>query len=135
MTYTPAQFRAAFTRKAKGRTQPKRDGSMNRTEAAYAQVLESRRLAGEIASWQFQPVKLRLADRTFYEPDFMVILSDGTCQFHETKAGVMNKGTGDVSPLVEDDAMVKIKVAAEQHPFEFVMAFCRKGEWHYRSIG
>lgn len=134
MTYTTERFRAKFARKARGRTQPKRDGSMNRTEAAYAQVLERRRLAGEIASWQFQPVKLRLADRTFYEPDFMVILADGRCQMHETKAGIADKQTGAVSPLVEDDAMVKIKVAAEQHPFEFVMAFCRKGEWHYREI-
>ena len=124
----------SYSIKSRGRTQPKRDGSMNRTEAAYARLLETRRLGGEIASWQFQPVKLRLADRTFYEPDFMVVLPDGRLQMHETKAGVENKATGIVSPLVEDDAMVKIKVAAEQHPFEFVMAFCRKGEWHYREI-
>lgn len=91
----------AFHRRAKGRTQPKRDGSMNKLETAYAAVLEQKRQAGEILWWSFEGIKLRLADRTFYTPDFDVMLPDGELQFHETKG------------KWEEDARVKIKVAAE----------------------
>lgn len=81
---------------------------MNKAEAEYARHLEGRRLRGEISSWAFQPEKLRLADRTFYEPDFRVIAEDGTVEWHEVKG------------FWEDDARVKIKVAAELHPYRFI---------------
>lgn len=89
------------------RVQSKRD-EMNKTEAAYAERLELQRRGGIIADWAFQPEKLRLADRTFYTPDFRVINVDATVEFHEVKGHW------------EDDARVKIKVAAAQHPYRFV---------------
>ena len=91
----------------KGRIQPKRDGSMNLLEKTYAVHLEGRKQAGEILRYDFEPEKLRLADRTFYEPDFRVQLADGAIEFHEVKGHW------------EEDARVKIKVAAEQHPYRF----------------
>ncbi len=108
---------------ARTRTQPKRDGSMNRMEREWALVLEARRRAGQIARWDFQPVKLRLADRTFYEPDFRVIALDGTIEMHETKG------------FMEDDAAVKLKVAAEQHPYRFVLVRKLKGVWSETPVG
>lgn len=49
-------------------------GQMNKTESAYSQHLEMRKHAGEIAWYRFEGIKLRLADNTFYTPDFAVML-------------------------------------------------------------
>lgn len=82
-------------------------GQMNRTEAAYAEHLE--RIKGTVIAWyRFEGVKLRLADNTFYTPDFAVMLMDGTMECHEIKG------------FWRDDAKVKIKVAAEMYPFRFL---------------
>ena len=83
-------------------------GQMNGTEAEYAQTLELRRRAGEIAWYRFEGLKLRLADNTFYTPDFAVMLANGIIECHEVKG------------FWTDDARVKIKIAAEMYPFEFV---------------
>lgn len=95
-----------------GRTTRDR-GVMNQTEKAYAVLLELRRVAGDIAQYDFQPEKLRLAKSTFYDPDFRVVLPDGTIEFHEVKGHW------------EDDARVKIKVAAELHPYRFIAVTAR----------
>ena len=87
---------------------PHQPGKMNKLEQAYADHLELRLRAGEIASFDFEPEKFRLADRTYYTPDFRVILPDGLVEFHEVKGHW------------EDDARVKTKVAAEMHPYTFV---------------
>ncbi len=86
-------------------------GRMNRLEAKYARLLAIRVTAGELVWWQFEAVKLRLADGCFYEPDFLVMLADGVLEIHEVK-GVWT-----------DDARVKIKVAAEQFPVFRFAAF------------
>lgn len=83
-------------------------GAMNKTEAEYCQLLELRKRAGEIAWYRFEGIKLRLADSTFYSPDFAVMLSSGEMEIHEVKG------------FWTDDARVKIKVAAEQYPFRFI---------------
>lgn len=83
-------------------------GQMNKTESEYAQHLEWRKRAGEIAWYRFEGMKFRLADNTFYMPDFSVMRSDGVLEMHEVKGYWM------------DDAKVKIKVAAEQYPMAFV---------------
>lgn len=83
-------------------------GQMNKTEAAYAQHLEARKAAGEVLWYRFEGIKLRLADNTFYSPDFAVLLADGTLECHEVKGHWM------------DDARVKIKVAADQYPMRFI---------------
>lgn len=95
---------------AKGRTARRAPGTMNKTEARYAERLQIQLLAGEIAAYGFEVVTLKLADRTRYTPDFFVLAADGAIEFHEVKACRSNG-----VPLFEDDARVKIKVAAEQH--------------------
>ncbi|MBF9234700.1 DUF1064 domain-containing protein [Microvirga alba] len=83
-------------------------GEMNKTEKAYADFLSLRQRAGEVAWYKFEGVKLRLADSTFYSPDFAVMLNDGTMEMHEVKG------------FWQDDARVKIKVASELYPFRFI---------------
>jgi hypothetical protein len=85
-----------------------KQGVMNRTEAAYAQQLEARKLAGKISWYRFEGWKFRLADGCFYTPDFAVMLADGSLEAHEVKG------------FWTDDARVKVKVAAEMYPVRFV---------------
>lgn len=99
-------------------------GEMNKTEAAYAQDLALRKKAGTIADYKFEALKLRLADNTFYTPDFMVIATNGTIELHEVKG------------FWEDDARVKIKVAAAEFPFLFraIKKGKLKGTWESESF-
>lgn len=102
------------------------NGAMNKLEAEYGLHLTSRIAAGEIVGFWFEAVKLRLADKTFYTPDFLVLKGDMELEIHEVKGHW------------EDDARVKIKVAAEQLPFKFV-AVTRKpkkagGGWQFEQF-
>jgi hypothetical protein len=88
-------------------------GDMNKTEAAYDAYLRERTIAGEVIWHKFEAVKLRLADSTFYSPDFLVLKADGFLEVHEVKG------------FWEDDARVKIKVAASIYPFRFLAVTAR----------
>lgn len=103
---------------------PKGDFGMNKTEAAYSQHLEWRLQGGEILWYLFEGMKFRLAPKTFYTPDFAVMNVDGTIELHEVKG------------FWEDDARVKIKVAADMFPFLFV-GVQRKGVtgWTFEEFG
>lgn len=52
-------------------------GKMNKTELSYATVLEGLKRAGQVQWYRFEGLKLRLADSTFYTPDFAVMRDDG----------------------------------------------------------
>lgn len=81
---------------------------MNKTEATYAATLDARRHAGEVAWLKFEGINLRLADNTFYTPDFAVMLVDGALEMHEVKG------------YWQDDARAKIKIAADLYPLRFI---------------
>jgi hypothetical protein len=81
-------------------------GSMNKTEAAYAEHLERERQAGRVIGYKFHPMNIRLADRTFYEVDFLVLHADMTLAIHEVKGG-----------FTTDKGQTKIKVCAETMPW------------------
>ena len=124
--------RNRFTRgKFRTRKQP---GTMNETEQAYSEVLNERQRTGAILEWTYEPLTFKLADNTRYTPDFVVQYPDGAMEVHEVKAC---KRTGGF--LAEDDAMVKIKVAAEMYPW-FRWFLCGKlpkcagGDWKFREI-
>lgn len=102
---------------ARGRTVRRQQGQMNKTEAAYARQLEVWRHEGVVLWYEFEPVKLRLAEKTFYTPDFMVMRADGEIEIHEVKG------------FWEDDARVKIKVAADKFPFKFKAVTMKSGRW------
>lgn len=83
-------------------------GTMNRTEKEWANQLELEKQAGFVLWYKFEGIKFRLADNTFYAPDFVVLLSDKRIRIDEVKG------------FWTDDARVKIKVAADMYPFEFI---------------
>ncbi|NTU50290.1 MAG: DUF1064 domain-containing protein [Desulfobulbaceae bacterium] len=80
---------------------------MNKTEQAFDDRLKMLQHAGEVLWYRFEGLKLRLADNTFYTPDFAVMCSDGVMECHEVKG------------RWEDDARAKIKIAASMYPFRF----------------
>jgi Protein of unknown function (DUF1064) len=86
---------------------------MNGMEKKYAAYLELRRITGEILEWRFEPLKLRLAPKTYYTPDFLLLMHDGKIELHETKG------------FMEEDANVKIKVAMEMFASIFTIVLVR----------
>jgi|SRR5215472_960039 len=90
-------------------------GRMNKTEAAYDTYLWEQRHAGAILWHKFEALKLRLADNTFYTSDFAVLPASCVLELHEVKG------------FWQDDARVKIKVAASMYPFRFI-AVRKKGK-------
>lgn len=108
--------------KAPPRHASHRAGEMNKTEAKYAQQLEARLLAHEIRWYAFERLKLRLAERTYFTVDFFLQLADGSFECHEVKG---RKGD---RYWAEEDAKLKIKVAAEMFPvFHFLIVWPAKG--------
>lgn len=96
----------------KVKPKPKQPGAMNKTEQAYALMLEAKKRSGEIVDYRYESVTFKLAKDTRYTPDFYVIFSD-RIELHEVKGG-----------LVRDDARVKFKVAAAKFP-EFGWVWCQ----------
>jgi hypothetical protein len=90
-------------------------GTMNKTEAAYDTYLWNLRHAGAILWHKFEPIKLRLADNTFFTPDFGVLPASNVLELHEIKGHW------------QDDARVKIKVAAALYPFKFIAVTAKRG--------
>jgi hypothetical protein len=99
-------------------------GEMNKTEAAYAQQLDARIAAGEVLWWKFEAIKLQLAEKTTLTVDFFVQLANGELEAHEVKGHW------------EEDARVKIKVAAAMYPFRFLAIQREKGgSWKVEDFG
>lgn len=97
---------------------------MNKTETRYALHLEYLRRTGQIAEYHFERLTIRLADRTRYTPDFLVILPSGRQEIHEVKGG-----------FIREDAILKWKIAAEMNPWwKFVWAQWKEGEWYFKEI-
>jgi hypothetical protein len=100
---------------------PKAD--LNKTEQAYADTLEMMKQGGSIKWYRAKPMRLILAERTTYEPDFGVVADDGCFEIHEVKG------------FWRDDARVKIKIAASIFPFRFFAVTKRKGGgWDYEAF-
>jgi len=102
-------------------------GAMNRTEAAYDAYLAQQQIAGAILWRKFEGIKLRLADSTFYTPDFAVMLADGALECHEVKG------------FWGDDDRAKIKIAADMYPLRFIAVRAKPkrdgGGWDVEVFG
>ena len=82
---------------------------------------------GTIIWYGFERIKLKLADKTHYTPDFFVVKNDGSVEVHEIKG------------FMRDDAAVKLKVAAEIYPFfQFILikkiALKDGGGWDCKTV-
>ncbi|HMF56746.1 MAG TPA: hypothetical protein VK619_10420 [Pyrinomonadaceae bacterium] len=113
---------------AAGRGKRRIAGTMNRTEAAYADILQRRKLSGELLDWWYEAVTFKLADDCRYTPDFMTVRAvTGQVEFHEIKGS-----------FIRDDALVKLKVAAQMFPFVFYLCVKESkksgGEWKIKVV-
>jgi len=91
---------------------------MNNWETAYSRHLDTLKFSGDIKDFRFEPMRLILAPKTTYLPDFMVILPDGSIEIHEVKG------------FMREDAVVKFKLAAHLFPFwTFIMVRKTKDGW------
>ena len=104
-------------------------GDMNATEARYAAHLNERKLVGEVLWWKFEAIKLVLAPETSLTVDFAVMLADGTLEMHDVKGS---------KSIYTDDAKVKMKIAADQYPFVFRVAYPKRkaqgGGWDIEAV-
>jgi hypothetical protein len=99
-----------------------KQGEMNKTEALYAKHLELLKLSGEVLWYEFDCMNLRLADKCFYKTDFTVMTKNNELQIHEVKG------------FWQDDALVKIKVAADKFPFRFIAIQYKSKKWEEREF-
>jgi hypothetical protein len=105
--------------RGRGRHKP---GVMNKLERSYSDLLTLQMRGGAIAWFAFEALKFKLADKTFYTPDFIVMRNDGYLEAHETKGFWL------------DDAKVKIKCAAAKFPIKFVGVQFKRGAWVYEEF-
>jgi len=75
----------------------------SRTEAAYAARLNTLRLSGEISAWRHHSIRFRLADGTWYTPDFEVVTPECK-EIHEVKG------------FMREAARVRFRAAADLWP-------------------
>ena len=109
----------------RGRTQC-HAGQMNGQETAYSLYLNAMKATAIIIDWWWDVLSIRMADSTFYKPDFLVMRADGTLEIHEVKG------------FMEDDAWVKLKVVAETYPFPIWVIKRKpktKNEWTWKQVG
>jgi hypothetical protein len=100
----------------------KRPRGMNKTEAEWGRKLHLRKLLGEIRNYRYIGHRRKLlcmASNRYYNPDFLVILKDGSREFHEIKGA-----------HVWPDSVLKFDVAAGMHAgYTFRMMQGVKGHW------
>ena len=112
--------------KPKGRRKLAED-RMNKGEQRYAAYLDER---PDVAAWWYEGMSWRIAEDTRYVPDFVVLLDDGTVEWHEVKGAT--KGSDDFG--VTELSWAKIKMAAEHGPFPLVVVWPDRGGWKERRI-
>lgn len=144
MRFTEEEFNQLQARQAKSKTPApkqstskaklhalgrKKKGEMNATEARFANYLRGLEITGEILWWRHEGIKLQLADNTTLNVDFNVMYADGLLVMIDVKGA---------KAIIEEDAKVKMKVAAEQFPFVFRYAFPRQkkdgGGWIIEEV-
>lgn len=126
-TKQPTKAEAGQQRlRALGRLKP---GERNKTEEAYERHLEALKFAGKVLWFRFEGIKLRLADNTFLSVDFAVMAANGQMEMHDVKGG---------RAVFQDDAKAKMKIAADNYPFVFKVAFPKDRKfsgWEVEEIG
>lgn len=113
-------------------------GQMNKLEAKYADYLEMQRRLGFVEWFAYEPMKFKLADKTYYTPDFAVMRPDGTIELHDTKGTTSKKresGERVKAPFAEEHSKIKIKAIADKFPFRVFMVWELSGVWQYTEFG
>lgn len=130
MRLTEAQYQELSHRR-----QPKKAGGssairqsqaeMNKTERRFEMTwLQPMLHAGELTTYGYELVTLKLGNGVRYTPDFWAVTSDNRTVFYEVKG-----------PRTWDDAKVKIKVAATRFlNYEFFLCVYERGEWTISKV-
>lgn len=100
-------------------------GVINKNEAQFAAILDEWLANGRILHYGYENITLTLAPRTTLLLDFHVIEADGTIVFYECKGGMRNG-----KYRAEEDATVKMKVAAKQFPYFKIIV-----TWEHTTYG
>jgi hypothetical protein len=95
----------------------------SKTEREYHNILELRKKAGDILWFRHEGITLKLGDDCRYTPDFFVMAPDGTMSIIEVKGG-----------FIRPDSIVKLRAAAAQYPFRFLMAQKTKDGWTEKAF-
>lgn len=97
--------------RALGRLAP---GQLNKTEARFDAHLWRQQAVGAVLWHRAQCLSLKLADGCWFRTDFVILPADHVLTIVDVKGA---------KPMIEEDAKVKMKVAASIFPFRFAYAF------------
>lgn len=90
----------------------------SKAEARYAELLERQRRAGQIESWRYEAITLRIGLGARYSPDFLVVTNDGRMRLVEVKGHM------------KEAARVRLRVAVEMYPqFAWLLVWSKKGKF------
>lgn len=89
-------------------------GTMNKSEAAFAQHLDLQKMQNKLLWYKFEGIKLMLAKNTSITVDFAVLPANGVLEMIDVKGH---------KAMFTDDARAKMKVAAAMYPFVFKVAY------------
>lgn len=122
--------------RARGRVR-KAKGEMNATETAFSRYLEQERMDGRVLWWRFEAWTFRLADRTTWTPDFVVLYWTREIWAIDVKGAKKTKA-GKYVPFVEPQTAVKVKICAEQFPvvvcYSYQLPKKAGGQWIIEEI-
>jgi hypothetical protein len=98
-------------------------GELNPLEKKFEdEILRPKKESREIEWYLYEGLRLRLAKRLTYCPDFLVMTNEGYLECWEVKGVWL------------ESAKNKVKVAASIFPFRFVGAMRKKGEWQFEEF-
>ena len=97
---------------------------MNKTESRFADQLSMLKHTGSLSWYEYEAIKLKLAPKTFYTPDFVAVDKTGQVIVYEVKGG-----------FIRDDAIVKLKIAARLFPmFRFKLCQWKNKQWKITQL-
>lgn len=97
-------------------------GYASDAEKRFATQLQVWTASGEIVWWAYEPLRLLLAKRTSYTPDFVAQKADGEVVIYEVKG------------FMREDAHVKLKLVADKFPFRVIVVREAKNGFRYEFI-
>ncbi len=119
-------------KRAPGLSKPRGRRKMNKTEAAFALILEARKRNGEILRYEWEGISLRWPDGMVFTPDFAVWKENEYVDSSECDGAVWKEVSfiETKGAFIEGDALVKFRAArAQWQEFTFELWQLKKGTW------
>ncbi len=107
---------------------PKEPGDgMTKLERSFTEVLEIAKDNHDISGWRYEAIRLRLAGRCWFLPDFLT----EPCWQEDKFTFIETKG-----PYAREDSLIKLKVAAETYPCFRWLLVTKSGRhgWDVRKV-